>query len=425
MLILLSAPFSVSSIIRYTPHTKSRPGYLQVLDYNIQRLEVNDRRGLEILAIFSVCHCLDQEYDEKHREGGNIYTNGSLPPTPSASGEQRHTAALRPPVAPTAAQSAPHTPAASSSVDVSSLEPNEILVSLHTPLSEYVDHAVWLLRQDDGEGLHMIVVRADSIDTTPLAVRVAADVKARWYKLPPVAKGRTLDPLPSSTSDIAEELYQYVRDPSLPAAGSNEAAATELPAGKMNDPTVGPRGRIKLNAARAASPASPSASAGGRAGKEASSGHGGKLQALLRPGGTGSASVSASSSSSHLGTGGGGGSSGVHTYVAPPSQLAIYLCKDRIDEFERETKARAAGAARPLSSPMRSGQQLLPASPPPRIPPKKQHGVARPSPAAVDPSNMSAHVSPSPSSPAALSASATAGPRRLLGKLGLRTKADL
>ncbi|MCO5555838.1 hypothetical protein L7F22_009383 [Adiantum nelumboides] len=278
-------------IARYTPRTKTRSATLQILDYNVQRLEVEDRRGLEIVTICAACHLLDQEYDEKHKEGGNMYFDGAMPVSTSSNLSIPPSSTL----------------SSSNSVNQIAAEPNEIFLDLHVPNSSYVEHALDLLRQDkNGQGLHMIIIKADSQELTARAVRIAAEIKARWYKLPAIVKGRTLDPMPGNSSETAEELYQYVRDPTLEQENAKSNSNTDS---SLLDPTAGPRGRIKLG-----SPMQNSAS---------------------------SSTKSPSPQPSNKRT---------SSFVSPPTKLDIYLSKDRIDEFER-SKSSTQPSPRPISPP--------------------------------------------------------------------------
>jgi hypothetical protein len=276
-------------IARYTPATKSRSAFLQILDYNIQRLEIADRRGLEVLILMAVCTLLDLDYDEKHKDGAmeNIYSSGS-PSVPSLANSRTSS----------------HTTPASSQA------PNEILIDLHTGNEVYVQHAIRLMRQDEGgEGLHLIILKATSPQSTPKVVQIAAEIKLRWYRLEPIAKGRTLDPLPGSTSEIAEELYQYVRDPSLQKLTSQTKAKEES----------GQRRRIKLDAPDSTS----------------------SLPATQSPSGKNQ-----------------------KAFLAPPEQLDIYLSKERIDEFEVSNQSSHTRHA--ANGPSKSTAILAPSIPPKR-----------------------------------------------------------
>lgn len=279
-------------IARYTSATKSRPAFLQILDYNVQRLEVADCRGLEVLILMAVCTLLDLDYDERHKEValGSTYSTGS--PSMPVSRTSSHTAI----------------PA--------NLAPNEILIDLHSANDVYVQHAVRLLRQDGGgEGLHLIILKATSPQSTPKAVQIAAEIKLTWYRLEPMAKGRTLDPLPGSTSEIADELYQYVRDPSQHQSSQAAKGAKE------NLVHSGQRPRIKLDAPTS----SPSSSS--------------SPPALSTPPGKNQ-----------------------RAFLAPPEQLDIYLSKERIDEFEASNPANAI--RHPANSPAKSATTLAPSLPP-------------------------------------------------------------
>lgn len=293
-------------IARFTPKTKTRPATLQILDYNIQRLELEDKRGLEIITLCTACHLLDQEYDENHKEGGNMYFDGAIPLSASSN----------------SSLTTGQTLSASNSSRQIALEPNEIFLDLHVPNSTYVDHALNLLRQDGtGQGLHMIIIRADSEELTARAVRIAAEIKARWYKLPAIAKGRTLDPMPGNLGETAEDLYQYVRDPNLEQENTKSQSSTN---NNLLDPTAGPRGRIKL---------------------------GSPMQNISQ---TTSTKHSPSPSNNKRPS----------SFVGPPAQLNIYLSKDRIDEFDRSTRS-SQPSPRPVSPAI---------NPPPSIPPKMSAG---------------------------------------------------
>jgi hypothetical protein len=226
------------------------------------------------LILSAVCTILDSEYDKKYKDraSGNIYApESSTLPLPTEASQPRGSAS----------------PLPGQKSQQSSSEANEILVDLHTPIDDFVQHAIRLLRQDEGgEDLHLIIVRATTPQCTLKAVRIAAEIKAKWYRLEACSKGRTLDPLPGSADDLAEELYQYVRDP-LAQKESTSSRPTG-PVVESSGKQTGPRHPIKLNAPSPNPSRSPS-----------------PLSKSPKP------------------------------FASTPNQLDIYLSKERIDEFGR------------------------------------------------------------------------------------------
>ncbi|GAK63769.1 uncharacterized protein PAN0_003d1977 [Moesziomyces antarcticus] len=229
------------------PVAKGKPGTLQLMDYNLNRLDVQDKKGLEVALVMTLSALLDQEYDDKIAARGehNLYMCTSGIPTDLSM--QGYSAAWR-------EMEARHQPHASSSVGnsgprpstpggrqpslrrntsqeydaamvdrIASLEPNEMLVSKWGAIDGYVEHALSLLRCDaGGQSMYLIALHSDSPETAPKLVQIAAAIKAAYYRLPDDAKG-TVYGRPASTSGIEDELYQYVQ--TLDA----EAAAPSTP----------------------------------------------------------------------------------------------------------------------------------------------------------------------------------------------------
>lgn len=273
------------------------------MDYNIQRLEVADRRGLEVLILTATCTLLDLEIDERLKDQPSSGGGGGAP------------------------LSSVHTKAKES--QTSPIQVNEIHIDLHSSNESYVQHALQLMRQDQGgQGLHLIIIKATTPQVTPKAIQIAADIKLKWYRLEAVAKGRTLDPLPGSTTEIAEELYQYVRDPSIVQQQNLPSASAS------NEPkTAGQRRRIKLD---------------------------GPLGASSPTGTPSSPPLSKNNNKSY--------------FLPPPQQLDIYLSKERIDEFEVATPAKNSLAINRSPQHLSSSGKLETTSTP-IIPPKgKQTG---------------------------------------------------
>lgn len=251
------------------PASKGKPGTLQLMDYNINRLDVQDKKGLEVALVMTLSALLDQEYDEKIASRGerNIYTCTSGIPTDLSTqpfalawqeAESRHQAssvrlgrvassssATSPSVS-TVNRPARHE-SDSSDIDaatadrIANLEPNEVLVSKWGSVDEYVQHAIQLLRSDgQGQSMYLISLLSDSAETTPKVVQVAASIKAAYYRLPDDAKG-TVYGRSGVTSGIEDELYQYVQtldDGPQPPASSPADATPKRRIIKLDPPTA-------------------------------------------------------------------------------------------------------------------------------------------------------------------------------------------
>ncbi|TKY87321.1 hypothetical protein EX895_003998 [Sporisorium graminicola] len=65
------------------PSAKGKSGSLQIMDYNINRLDVQDKKGLEVALVMTLSALLDQEYDDKVASRGerNLYICSSGIPT--------------------------------------------------------------------------------------------------------------------------------------------------------------------------------------------------------------------------------------------------------------------------------------------------------------------------------------------------------
>ncbi len=65
------------------PVAKGKPGTLQLMDYNLDRLDIQDKKGLEVALVTSLSALLDQEYDDKIASRGerNMYICTSGIPT--------------------------------------------------------------------------------------------------------------------------------------------------------------------------------------------------------------------------------------------------------------------------------------------------------------------------------------------------------
>ncbi|EST07858.1 hypothetical protein PSEUBRA_002976 [Kalmanozyma brasiliensis GHG001] len=226
------------------PAGKGKPGALQLMDYNIDRLDIQDKKGLEVALVMSLSALLDQEYDDKIASRGerNLYicSNG-IPTDLSTQGfssawqeaEARHgtggARANSTAVLPGGERASPSHPDVDvATVDrIANLEPNELLITKWGSTDDYVHDAIQMLRCDgQGRSMYLITLLSDSAETTPKVVQVAAAIKAAYYRLPDDAKG-TVYGRPANSSAIEDELYQYVQtlddQPTAPASPPADA----------------------------------------------------------------------------------------------------------------------------------------------------------------------------------------------------------
>ncbi|SNX82933.1 uncharacterized protein MEPE_01639 [Melanopsichium pennsylvanicum] len=245
------------------PAAKCKPATLQLMDYNINRLDVQDKKGIEVALVMSLSALLDQEYDDRIASRGqrNLYICNSGIPTDLSTqafssawqeAEMRHGASQHSASSPSQDARALHHPSESSNVDIAdidriaSLEPNEMLVSKWGSIDEYVQHAIHLLRSDgQGQAMYLITLLSDSVETTPKLVQIAAAIKAAYYRLPDDAKG-TVYGRPADADGVEDELYQYVqtldeeeKDMHQPPASPLADAASRRRIIKLDPPSFG------------------------------------------------------------------------------------------------------------------------------------------------------------------------------------------
>jgi len=160
---------------------------MQLFDYNLSRFDIFDKRGLELLFIISLFSLLDLDYDEKSKDGSNMYVSNMV----GAGGVQKTGSLGR----------RPDSREGQSLLQSSS--PNEIPITSHGDPSSYVSHALSLLKADDPQapGLSLIVLKSNSQETSQKAIKVSAEVKNAYYRLPQKEKGEKQE----------EELFLYVR----------------------------------------------------------------------------------------------------------------------------------------------------------------------------------------------------------------------
>ncbi|EJU03538.1 hypothetical protein DACRYDRAFT_105696 [Dacryopinax primogenitus] len=163
------------------PQTSKRSA-LQILDYNLQRFDIDDRKGLEICIIAGLLSFYDQQ-DESNRVR-QPERRGPLPVVPSTAQPE-----LR-----------PHP--SQESLDIKKDLPppppvpiprdgNEIFIIDDVPVHDYVQQCAELLLD---ENILFIILRAQSTTAVPKCVTVAEEVKRWIYR----------------STDEDQELHQYV-----------------------------------------------------------------------------------------------------------------------------------------------------------------------------------------------------------------------
>ncbi|PWN51316.1 hypothetical protein IE53DRAFT_55186 [Violaceomyces palustris] len=308
------------NVAEYRPSSKSRLSGLTFMDHNLDRIDVQDKKGLEIVLVLTLCALLDQEYDERVGTGvDNIYVSQHAAVTGASSPKHPNSAVP----APVPKESGPSQP----------LEPNQVLVTPWGLTEEYVSHCLDLLRAPPGgKNMLLIEIRSESIDTSAKAIQVAAGVKAGFHRLSEEEKGVVSSPSPSRSGDDSveqeAELYQYVKtteeEESQSRSDSRSPATDQMTTGANSPssllPPSAPKKRIiKLD------PPSPSQLIASPS----------QLSPIPsprppplspRPNSSSSKQASANTSTSASNSGSG-------AYL-PPKSLVIYLSKERIPDLE-------------------------------------------------------------------------------------------
>ncbi|KZT59885.1 hypothetical protein CALCODRAFT_421145, partial [Calocera cornea HHB12733] len=159
----------------------SKRSALQILDYNLQRFDIEDRKGLEICIIAGLLSFYDQQEESNRQKQQDPRKPGvplrPSPPklTPQASEEFLDVKKDLPP--------APSAPVPR--------DGNEIFILDDVPIDDYVQTCAELLRD---ESILFIILRAQSLSTVPKCVQVAEATKRYIYR----------------TTDEDDELHQYV-----------------------------------------------------------------------------------------------------------------------------------------------------------------------------------------------------------------------
>lgn len=206
-----------------------------MFDHNLSRFDLVDKRGLEVLFIHTLFSLLDLEYDERiGKDGSNMYISNVSGSGSNSGISKTGSLGRRPPI---------NQGQGNGNQLLQSSSPNEIPISSHGDPRSYVSHAISLLRCDSdpktgessGSGqnsnLLLIVLKANSSETSAKAIKIASEIKNAYYRLPQAAKGK----------ESGEDLFMYVRE--------DENAFKEAEE-KKGDEGGGRRPRIKLDGSR-------------------------------------------------------------------------------------------------------------------------------------------------------------------------------
>lgn len=230
---IIRKPDPPIKVAMYRPEGSSAAASLQMMDYNIDRIEsITDKRGLEYVLVLAITSCLDAQYDEKYKDPQeNIFMN---------------------PVA------AYHTDGA----------PNEVNVLAQFHPNQVVEHCLQLFKVNDtketeapdsstsrlrsavkNHGCDLVVLKADGQEMQQRALSIAERTKVGFYRLDQKNKG------------TADELYQYV---TMAGQASQESEtktdATSMPSqqnGQKPSQTSSSRPRIKLGSSHSSGTSSP------------------------------------------------------------------------------------------------------------------------------------------------------------------------
>ncbi|CAO1616677.1 unnamed protein product [Parajaminaea phylloscopi] len=248
---IIRKPDPPIKVAMYRPESKKTSAFLQIFDYNIDRVEnITDKKGLEQSLILAVASCLDIDFDERHKDAQN---NIFLPIKDVSKDPSRHSHPVMPPP--------------------EHLDANEVYLTPLVEPAHVVQHCIDLLRTDArsssassgtsggtrGHGLELITLQAHGDEMAKRALGVAERVKVGFYRLLPEEKGTLSDGI------VPEELFMYVRpiDTTPPSQRTHQeqegSVGEQSSAGSVaSGPTMRPR--IRLNAPSASPSTSGSTS---------------------------------------------------------------------------------------------------------------------------------------------------------------------
>lgn len=200
---IVRKPDPAIKIAMYRPESKKTLAFLQIFDYNIDRVEgITDKRGLEKLLIIAIASCLDVDFDERYRDPQtNLFM--ALADIPKGINCDSPTPFSAP----------------------QPLDENEVFLTPLVEPAHLVQHCIDLLRTggaapsldcasaSEGCGLEFIIIQAYGEDMAKRALGVAERVKLGFYRLLAERRRRLHD------ATVPEELFMYVR-PLEPSAGS-------------------------------------------------------------------------------------------------------------------------------------------------------------------------------------------------------------
>ncbi|PVF99867.1 hypothetical protein CPB86DRAFT_783253 [Serendipita vermifera] len=147
------------------PAGRIRTSQVQLLDYNLNRFDINDRKGLEIVMLGALLSFRDQADDL--RSGGDAVSPTSAPPS-------RHNSD-GPPAVPT--KSAAEVVSALQSIN--KVQQNVVIVGDQGHPEDYAKHCVDMLKD---ESMLYIVIRPQSSEHVAKVIQVAEATKRFYYK---------------------------------------------------------------------------------------------------------------------------------------------------------------------------------------------------------------------------------------------------
>ncbi|EJD07364.1 uncharacterized protein FOMMEDRAFT_164351 [Fomitiporia mediterranea MF3/22] len=172
--------------------TKEPPGKIktksvQILDYNLQRFDINDRKGLEIVLLSALLSFQDYSEDIHGRKEDSTSSTPSLLGTPATKTSKTPEVTSPPPELPPK----PQKTGVEKVAEMQTGELGEVTVEADGLAQDYAQYCANLL---EGEETFFVILRSSSALTVPKVLEIAHQTKRIRHK-----------------QGLDEELYQYVQ----------------------------------------------------------------------------------------------------------------------------------------------------------------------------------------------------------------------
>ncbi|KAI9573766.1 hypothetical protein HD554DRAFT_2012186 [Boletus coccyginus] len=156
------------------PPGRIRTASVQILDYNLNRFDVEDRKGLEIVLLTALLTFQDAS-DVYHEPNTTATATPSTSPTSPVPHKMSASGAPPPPPKPAPKKGIERI----AELQLSRGQVNEVTVLEEGAITDYAKHCARLLQDD---AMLFISVRSADANQVPKVLRVAEETKRLWYK---------------------------------------------------------------------------------------------------------------------------------------------------------------------------------------------------------------------------------------------------